>query len=255
VALDNAVAAGKPQPPVAVAAPPVLTAGRSVLAPELKPAEPARVAVVPSSRSIEGPIEPVVTLSQPPAQGGAGMTLASTMTRPAEAAVPAASDGLAFADLKAPAAPTLERRGDSSRRFSLTVGSRTESFGNAVSRKTFAGSSFSNHTRWSTTGTGQLQRAGDGTRWQPVTVAEGVIFQSVDQGGSEVWAGGTGGALYHSRDDGTSWSKVTAAADGETLREDITSVNFHQPGSITVRTASGATWVSADGGLHWARHR
>lgn len=251
-ALDTATTFARTKPS-APAVPPVLTATRNVPVPELQAqaAEPARVAVVPSAREIEGPITPlvppnVIVLDRPT------QVLASTST---QASDNSQSSGLFFVG-RTGAPPSLERP-NKSRTFTIAGKAERNSqagFSAGAVQKAWTGTNLT-HVRWSTTGTGQLQRSGDGMRWQPVTVAEGVIFQSVDEGGSEVWAGGTGGVLYHSRDDGATWSKVAVVADAETLHEDITSVSFRQPGSITVRTASSATWVSVDGGLHWALHR
>jgi photosystem II stability/assembly factor-like uncharacterized protein len=65
--------------------------------------------------------------------------------------------------------------------------------------------------------------------------------------------GGQGGALYYSADDGSQWQRLSPSADGVTLTEDITALNFQdgQHGNLT--TSSGQSWTTSDGGRTWQK--
>jgi hypothetical protein len=57
--------------------------------------------------------------------------------------------------------------------------------------------------QWSISPSGQLQRSEDGGKtWEDVKVADGVTFLVITDIERDVWAGGSGGALYHSSDAG-----------------------------------------------------
>jgi len=70
---------------------------------------------------------------------------------------------------------------------------------------------------------------------------------------NELWAGGAGGALYHSRDGGTQWVRVHPAAGEAELSGDITRITLADPQHITLTTSSSEQWTSADGGRTWQR--
>jgi photosystem II stability/assembly factor-like uncharacterized protein len=73
-----------------------------------------------------------------------------------------------------------------------------------------------------------------------------VRFRAVSTIGTDVWAGGSGGALYHSTDGGATWVRV---AVGTT--EDIVRVEFRDAQHGSVTTALGERWVTEDGGKSW----
>jgi len=107
---------------------------------------------------------------------------------------------------------------------------------------------------WSISQDGKLQRSGDsGKNWEEVPVNDKVEFRVVQTNGREIWAGGTGGALYHSSDGGATWSRVNLASESTSTTEAIVSINCSPPDvqHITVKTASGQQWISEDGGQHW----
>ncbi len=108
--------------------------------------------------------------------------------------------------------------------------------------------------RWSISQNGTVLRSLDaGKSWQPVPVSSNIVFRAVCAIGSEVWAGGSGGALFHSSDGGATWKKVEPAADGKTLGTEIVAIDFsdQQHGKIT--TASHEFWTTSDGGQTWQR--
>ena len=106
-------------------------------------------------------------------------------------------------------------------------------------------------TRWRITANGHLERALPGTAWTRVLVDQPVAFRAVDTIGANVWAGGNGGALFHSIDQGESWNKVALSVNGHAERSAVVSIHFDNAVQGSVRTESGTTWTTSDGGLSW----
>jgi hypothetical protein len=99
---------------------------------------------------------------------------------------------------------------------------------------------------------GAVEKSLDGGRtWQPVTVAQGVIFRVVFALGREVWAGGVAGAFYHSSDGGEHWSFVPLATSSGAASGDIVSIQFADAPHGVVSASSGQTWTTSDGGKSW----
>ncbi len=61
---------------------------------------------------------------------------------------------------------------------------------------------------WRITAEGHLERALPGSAWTRILADQPVAFRVVATIGSNVWAGGSGGALFHSADSGESWNRV-----------------------------------------------
>ena len=78
-------------------------------------------------------------------------------------------------------------------------------------------------------------------------------FRAVAANGIDVWAGGSGGLLYHSVDAGTHWTRVVPSSSGTTLTGDIVSLQFADAEHGKVSTSSSETWTTDDGGLSWQR--
>jgi Photosynthesis system II assembly factor YCF48/Putative zinc-finger len=74
---------------------------------------------------------------------------------------------------------------------------------------------------------------------------------SVSSNATEVWAGGSGGALYHTTDAGNSWARVLPSAAGVNLTGDIVSVQFSDPRNGTVTTSTAEVWTTLDAGRSW----
>ncbi len=121
--------------------------------------------------------------------------------------------------------------------------------------------------RWSINAAGTLQRSFDqGSTWQDVNVAgtspalagnldvaadtasakdakvaraktkaagkkgaSSPVFRAVIANGSDVWAGGLHGSLYHSTDSGNRWTQVVPSSAGSVLTGDIVSIEFPDP--------------------------
>jgi hypothetical protein len=82
-----------------------------------------------------------------------------------------------------------------------------------------------------------------------------LVFRAVTASGSEIWAGGSGGALYHSSDGGNSWSRVMPSTDGASLAGDVISIQFADPQHGKIITSSSEIWMTSDAGQTWRRRR
>jgi len=139
--------------------------------------------------------------------------------------------------------------------------------------------------RWTINASGALQRSFDqGKSWQTVDVnanaavganfavaaaaplakvkdadkapkrdAATTTFRAVAATGADVWAGGSGGALYHSADAGNHWTRVVPASAGAILTGDIVSLEFADVQHGTVSTSSPEVWTTSDGGQTWQK--
>jgi hypothetical protein len=108
--------------------------------------------------------------------------------------------------------------------------------------------------RWTLSADGTLQRSLDGGRtWETILVPGKGVFRAVAAVESEIWVGGSAGALYHSADAGAHWVQVTPAMDGKTLTADIIGVEFADSLQGKLTTADHETWVTADGGQTWRK--
>jgi len=144
--------------------------------------------------------------------------------------------------------------------------------------------------RWTITATGGLQRSFDqGNTWQDVDVnaapatesystalevvasskavkkdkdadrktvrraASPPTFRAVAAAGPEVWAGGTGGALYHSVDAGARWTRVVPVSAGTALSSDIVGLDFPDARHGKITTSATEVWTTTDGGQTWQK--
>lgn len=106
---------------------------------------------------------------------------------------------------------------------------------------------------WRITADGHLERALPGSAWTRVLSNQPVAFRVVATIGTNVWAGGNGGALFHSTDQGERWNKVMLNAAGQAERSAVVSIRFDNPLQGTVKAESGATWITTDGGQTWIK--
>jgi photosystem II stability/assembly factor-like uncharacterized protein len=97
-----------------------------------------------------------------------------------------------------------------------------------------------------------LQRSFDGGRsWKEVAIAEGVTFRAVAVVVSDVWAGGSGGALFHSADGGEHWARVPVQVNDRIPSGDIVRIEFADAQNGVVATSTGETWRTSDAGVTW----
>jgi len=105
------------------------------------------------------------------------------------------------------------------------------------------------HHEWRVTPEGHLEQL-TASGWSRVLATEAARFRAVAVIGNEVWAGGTGGALFHSSDGGQEW-KAVSLGGGESGT--ITSIQFDEAKHGVVATEDGKRWSTTDGGATWAR--
>jgi len=134
--------------------------------------------------------------------------------------------------------------------------------------------------RWTINATGGLQRSFDqGSTWQsvnvnanPVSFADAAsiqiagktsrakarkmpspMFRAVAATGTDVWAGGSAGALYHSTDAGDHWTRVVPGSSDAILTGDVVSLEFIDMQHGKVSTSTAEVWTTSDDGQTWQR--
>lgn len=103
---------------------------------------------------------------------------------------------------------------------------------------------------WRINSSGLAERSiGDGA-WQAVLQNETAKMRVVAVFGNDVWIGGEGLKLYHSSNNGATWSLVSLpekTSDGHA----ITHVVFQPPLAGSVEADDGTSWTTVDGGKTW----
>lgn len=97
-------------------------------------------------------------------------------------------------------------------------------------------------------GDSKLLKLDDSGAWtEGYSAGEGIEFSVVSTRDSDIWAGGSNAALVHSHDGGATWERITL---GSSATGTITSI---EAGSlkIQVKSSSGQSWSSPDGGKTW----
>jgi hypothetical protein len=79
------------------------------------------------------------------------------------------------------------------------------------------------------------------------------LFHAVAAFGNEVWAGASGGLLYHSADAGALWTSMIPSAQGVTLSGDIVRIEFSDALHGKITTSTSENWMTADGGQSWQK--
>jgi hypothetical protein len=78
---------------------------------------------------------------------------------------------------------------------------------------------------------------------------------SVSSNAAEVWAGGSGSALYHSVDGGNLWTRVLPSDTGDLLTGDVVGIQFSNPRNGIVTTSTAEVWTTPDAGQTWHKQR
>jgi hypothetical protein len=101
---------------------------------------------------------------------------------------------------------------------------------------------------WRVSG-GRLVRPGEAGTWVAASCAgsETMEFTTVSAHGNDIWAGGANAALIHSRDGGATCERITlgASAIGTIVRIEA------RGAVVQVKSSSGQSWSSQDGGKTW----
>jgi photosystem II stability/assembly factor-like uncharacterized protein len=104
-------------------------------------------------------------------------------------------------------------------------------------------------SRWRISSVGHLERSTSAGSWTRMLADQPIVFHVVSVVGINVWAGGSGGALFHSSDSGQTWSKQPLAAETST----IVSIHFSDATHGVVTTDGGTRWDTSDGGVTWLK--
>ncbi|MBI1740971.1 MAG: hypothetical protein HY233_10425 [Acidobacteriales bacterium] len=100
---------------------------------------------------------------------------------------------------------------------------------------------------------GMLRRSLDGgASWQTTLQLDRPLLCFGAQG-SDVWAGGQAGTLFHSSDGGTTWVQVQPSTKAESLSTDIVAIEIRGPAEIVLSTSTKESWTTADGGKTWEK--
>jgi hypothetical protein len=78
---------------------------------------------------------------------------------------------------------------------------------------------------------------------------------SVSSNPAEVWAGGSGAALYHTLDGGSRWARVVPSEAGISLTGDIVAIQFSDPRNGIVTTSTAEVWTTLDSGQTWHKQK
>lgn len=105
---------------------------------------------------------------------------------------------------------------------------------------------------WRISPDGHLERLASGN-WTRALPEQSSAFRVVSVIGNSVWAGGDGGVLCHSPDNGTSWSKVALAKTGGVETAAIVSIRFDDALRGVVATDNGTSYATTDGGRSWTK--
>lgn len=189
-----------------------------------------------------------------------------------------------------PTGGTGETKVDRAKPLETVIVSDARRYAGAPPSARLARSTAAVGTRWSITSGGGLQRSFDqGASWQDVNVNESappasvgrldvtaevtakeqpqvaqkeitlkdqkqtLIFRAVAANGTEVWAGGISGLLYHSTDAGNNWTRVAPTSAGVTLTGDIVTVNFPDLQHGRISTSTSEVWSTSDDGQSWEK--
>jgi hypothetical protein len=80
-----------------------------------------------------------------------------------------------------------------------------------------------------------------------------LTFRAVSAAGTEVWAGGSAGVLYHSQDAGIHWTRVFPASGSTGLTGDIVTLEFADSQHGKLSTSTSEAWITADAGQTWQK--
>lgn len=96
---------------------------------------------------------------------------------------------------------------------------------------------------------GKIESSDDsGKVWQSRTLAKEFQPMNVVAAGQQVWVGGKAGALFLSRDNGQTWTKISLTGDDIIPLGDVTEIKIANPLLVDVILSSGDDWQTNDGG-------
>lgn len=103
---------------------------------------------------------------------------------------------------------------------------------------------------WRIDSMGQAERSFSDGAWEPVLPNESAKMRVVSVFDAQVWVGGENTRLYHSADNGNTWSVVTLPAKNGSQHV-IVHIRFQTPQAGAVEADDGTSWITNDGGASW----
>jgi hypothetical protein len=102
---------------------------------------------------------------------------------------------------------------------------------------------------------GKLQHsADDGKTWQEVNLEPGVNLHSLWIQGGTVWAGGTGGSLFHVTEQGKNAVRIPLkVSGGGDVSQTVVTISFSDERHGVIRLENGHILRTSDGGKTWER--
>jgi hypothetical protein len=100
------------------------------------------------------------------------------------------------------------------------------------------------------TGSGQLERSTEPGAWLPVPIAPDAHFRVISISGADVWAGGDHLRLFHSSDNGVTWTELQLPPTADRTHT-IVHIRIDTPQKFTVEDETGATFTTTDAGATW----
>jgi photosystem II stability/assembly factor-like uncharacterized protein len=97
---------------------------------------------------------------------------------------------------------------------------------------------------------GQIERSVQPGIWTPSVIAPGTHFRVVSISGSDIWAGADHLRLFHSTDNGLTWTEVQLPSNADRTGA-IVHIRIDDPQHITVQDDTGSTWTTIDAGAAW----
>jgi len=106
---------------------------------------------------------------------------------------------------------------------------------------------------WRVSPDGHLERSTAPGNWAAVLTDQPATFHVVSVVGDDVWAGGSGGMLFHSGDGGQNWNKQLLSSPAGVEKDTIVSIRFSDALRGVITTGEGSRWNTSDGGVTWTK--
>ncbi len=120
--------------------------------------------------------------------------------------------------------------------------------------------------RWRITPDGAVEWSSQPEVWNRALTGQPLKIRVLASVGSDMWAGGNGGILFHSTDKGATWYRVdlgegsgvggttyAKARRSTAIESAIVEINFSDVAHGEIRTERGELWVTGDRGQSWTR--
>jgi photosystem II stability/assembly factor-like uncharacterized protein len=97
---------------------------------------------------------------------------------------------------------------------------------------------------------GGIERSVESSIWMPVPIVEGVRFRVLSSFGDDVWAGGDHLRLFHSSDNGLTWTEVQLPVAADRTHA-VAHIRIDDAEHVTVEEDTGSAWTTTNAGATW----